>query len=131
MSSNQVVNVLGVQVEIDAKVMGNFLKVKGERKAPRPLNMDPKFIRNPQMRNIVQAIRLIREELKNSGLSPKISFCSFQLICAFVSKYLGKPKKYYRNINSSSGLVTSKLMYPQCVYDLAKTIHFLAFEFFF
>jgi len=131
MSSNQVVNVLGVQVEINSLSLGDFLKVKGERKAPRPLNIDPQFIKNPQMRNVVQAIRLIREELKNSGLNPRISFCSFQLICAFVSKYLGKPKKYYKNINSSSGIVTSKLMYPQCVYDLAKTIRFLAFEFMF
>lgn len=130
MSSNKVVQILGVQVEIKPTLLGfDLLAVKGEKKAPRPLKIDPKYIRNSQMRNVIQSIRYIKQELKKAGMSPQIRLCSFQLICAFVSKYLGKPKRYYRNLNSSSGVVTSKLMYPQCVYDLAKAIHFLAFEF--
>ena len=128
MSSNEVVNVLGVQVEINSLGLGNFLKVKGEKKGSRPLKIDPKHIRNSQMRNVVQCIRLIRYELKKAGMSPQINHCSFQLICAFVSNYLREPKMQY-TVRVGYACARTKSSYPQRVYDLAKTIQFLAFEF--
>lgn len=96
-------------------------KMKNEKKGSRQVIFDPKHIRNTPMRNVVQCIRYLRQEL--NGIP--ISTCSFQLVCALVAKYLGTSKKDY--ILFHSAYSTTK-KYPQRVYDLAHTVFFLAME---
>jgi hypothetical protein len=132
----------GIEVERRDAKSGSGVssyKLKGEKRGSKPLGFDPQNIRNDAMRNEVQCIRYIRKELK--GI--KMSYCSFQLICALTAKYLGTYKKdvicsslmrtkdgtyVKRNgMNLKKYKVTRR--YPQKVYDLAHAVYFLAMEF--
>lgn len=97
-----------------------YYKIKNEKKGSKPLNFDPRKIRNSSLRHIVQCIRFVRQELNGT----KISQCSFQLICALTAKYLGTQKKDC--IVNSRYRITKK--YSQKVYDLAHSVYFLGME---
>jgi len=112
----------GIPVQIEEYESGmTYIKMRKEKKGPRSPSIDYRKIRNASMRNVVGAISWIKKEL---GSTP-ISLCSFQVVCAFVAKYLGTYKKDY--LINSRYCMTKK--YPQRVYDLAKAVYILSHDF--
>lgn len=105
---------------IEIETRGLFLYLKNEKKRKRDIILESNSIKSTPIREVVETVISLRKELGER----LISKCSYQLLCALVSKHFNEPKKKYTDYHTGR----IKLKYTRKIIELTKAVYILSLE---